>query len=49
MNKKELIKDLEYHIMQHKFYKNRCFVLEGELEHVKERYNEIAQQDFQID
>ena len=45
MNKE---KDLEYHIMQHKFYQNRCFVLEEEIEYLKERYNEIAQQDFQI-
>ena len=40
MNKKELIKDLEYHIMQHKFYQNRCFVLEGMKKEQKEKGEE---------
>ena len=45
----ELKKDLEYHIMQHKYYQNRCFELEERLEYVKERHNEICQEDFIIE
>ena len=45
----ELKKDLEYHIAQHKYYQNRCFELEERLEYVKERHNEICQEDFIIE
>ena len=45
----ELKKDLEYHIKQHKYYQNRCFELEERLKYVKERHNEICQEDFIIE
>ena len=45
----KLRKDLEYHIMQHKYYQNKCIILEERLEYVKERHNEICQEDFIIE
>ena len=45
----ELKNDLEYHIKQHKYYQNRCFELEERLKYVKERHNEICQEDFIIE
>ena len=45
----ELRKDLEYHIMQHKYYQNKCMILEERLDYVKERHNEICQEDFIIE
>ena len=49
VNIEQLKKDLEYHIKQHKYYQNRCFELEERLEYVKERHNEICQEDFIIE
>ncbi len=39
----ELRKDLEYHIMQHKFYQNRCIILEERLEYVEERLEYVKE------
>ena len=49
VNIEQLKNDLEYHIKQHKYYQNRCFELEERLEYVKERHNEICQEDFIIE
>ena len=45
----KLRKDLEYHIMQHKYYQNKCIILEERVEYLKERHNEICQEDFIIE
>ena len=45
----KLRKDLEYHIMQHKYYQNKCIRLEERVEYLKERHNEICQEDFIIE